>query len=174
MKALKKSPFYSVNFFPQICYIKYDMEAVIFIGIQATGKSTFFHEHYSATHVRINLDTLKTRHRESSLLEACIRAHQSFVVDNTNVLARERARYIQIARPAGYQIIGYFFYSLLDDALARNQQRVGKAIIPKKGVLAKYRAMQRPRYEEGFDRLYFVTIRPGGGFVVKEWDPSLA
>jgi len=36
------------------------MEAVIFTGIQAVGKSTFYKEHFFTTHVRINLDMLKT------------------------------------------------------------------------------------------------------------------
>ena len=64
------------------------MEAVILIGIQATGKSTFYKEYFYDTHVRINLDMLKTRRREDILLQACIQAKQSFVVDNTNILAR--------------------------------------------------------------------------------------
>ena len=41
------------------------MEAVIFVGLQASGKSTFYRERFSRTHVRINLDMLKTRHRET-------------------------------------------------------------------------------------------------------------
>jgi predicted kinase len=36
------------------------MEAIILIGIQASGKSTFFQQQFFATHVRINLDSLKT------------------------------------------------------------------------------------------------------------------
>jgi predicted kinase len=31
------------------------MQAVIFIGIQATGKSTFFKEMFFTTHIRINI-----------------------------------------------------------------------------------------------------------------------
>ncbi len=148
------------------------MEAVIFIGIQATGKSTFYKEHFHDTHVRINLDMLKTRRREDILLEACIRAQQSFVVDNTNILASERAKYISLARPAGYTITGYYFQSRLQDALQRNQQRGGKAVIPEKGVLAKYHHIQRPQYSEGFDRLFYVSIDPRGGFLVAEWDEA--
>jgi hypothetical protein len=34
------------------------MEAVILTGIQAAGKSTFYQERFSGTHVRINLDML--------------------------------------------------------------------------------------------------------------------
>jgi predicted kinase len=40
------------------------MQAIIFMGIQACGKSTFYHHKFALTHVRINLDMLKTRHRE--------------------------------------------------------------------------------------------------------------
>lgn len=70
--------------------------AIIFIGIQATGKSTFFRERFSDSHVRINLDMLKTRHREAKLLSVCIETHQSFVIDNTNPSRKERARYLNV------------------------------------------------------------------------------
>ena len=61
------------------------MEAVLFIGIPASGKSAFFKERFFDTHVRINLDMLKTRRRESLILRACLEGKQSFVIDNTNV-----------------------------------------------------------------------------------------
>lgn len=60
------------------------MEAIIFIGIQGAGKSTFYRHHFFNTHIRINLDMLKTRHREQIFLQACLEAKQPFVVDNTN------------------------------------------------------------------------------------------
>jgi predicted kinase len=145
------------------------MEAVIFIGIQATGKSTFYKERFFDTHVRINLDMLRTRHREDLLLEACILARQSFIVDNTNVRASERAKYITLARRAGFEVIGYYFHSGLQEALLRNQQRSGRGLIPEKGVLAKYHSMQRPSFTEGFGRLYYVSIEPGGRFHVETW-----
>ena len=50
------------------------MEAILFIGIQASGKSTFFAERFFKTHVRINLDMLRTRHREELLVKACLEA----------------------------------------------------------------------------------------------------
>lgn len=145
------------------------MEAVIFIGIQATGKSTFYTQRFAETHVRISLDMLKTRPREERLLLQCIRERKPFVVDNTNVLVRERSRYISAAKGAGYMVIGYYFETDLADALERNNQREGKAAIPWKGVVAKFRAMQRPRYAEGFDRLFLVRIGAGGEFVVRDW-----
>ena len=139
------------------------------IGIQATGKSTFYAQRFADSHVRINLDMLKTRPREERLLMQCIRERKPFVVDNTNVLARERARYISAAKGAGYQVIGYFFEANLTDALERNKQREGKAAIPWKGVVAKFRALQRPRYAEGFDRLFIVSIGTNSEFAVRDW-----
>jgi len=73
------------------------MEAIIFIGIQSTGKSTFFQQRLFASHVRINLDMLKTRNRERILLAACLEAKQPFVSDNTNLTREARAHYISQA-----------------------------------------------------------------------------
>jgi predicted kinase len=89
------------------------MEAVILIGIQAVGKSTFYYQRFFDTHMRINLDMLRTRRREQILVEACLTAKQSFVVDNTNVTRAERARYIPLARAAQFHIVGYYFQSTL-------------------------------------------------------------
>jgi signal recognition particle receptor subunit beta len=58
------------------------MDAIIFIGIQATGKSTFYKEQFFKSHVRVNMDMLKTRHREKLLLRTCLEMKQPFVVDN--------------------------------------------------------------------------------------------
>ena len=45
---------------------------VIMIGLQGSGKSTFYEKHLSADYVRVNLDTLKTRHQESLLIDGCV------------------------------------------------------------------------------------------------------
>jgi predicted kinase len=146
------------------------MEMILFIGIPGTGKSTFFRERFFETHVRINLDMLKTRHREMILIEACLHGQQSFVIDNTNVTVAERARYIAPAKAAGFRVAGYYFHSSLEPALRRNQQRRGKALIPPKGVLGRYHQLVVPQLSEGFDRLSYVKIDPGTGqFLVEEW-----
>ncbi len=66
------------------------MEAVIFCGIQASGKTTFYLERFFRTHIRLNLDMLKTRHRERVMLDACLETGQRFVVDNTTPTAQDR------------------------------------------------------------------------------------
>ena len=85
------------------------MEAIIFIGIQAAGKSVFYRDMFSDTHIRINLDMLKTRHREKLLLQACLEMRQPFVIDNTNPTRKDRVRYIPLVQDAGFQVIGYYF-----------------------------------------------------------------
>jgi predicted kinase len=144
-------------------------QAVIFIGVQATGKSTFFKDRFADTHVRINLDMLKTRQREKIILEACLEAHQSFVVDNTNPTVEDRQRYILPAKAAHFEVIGYYFQAELSALLKRNQGRVDKPPIPVAGVQAAYHKMEIPSAVEGFDKLLYVKIDAQGLFVVEEW-----
>ena len=143
------------------------MEAVLLVGIQGAGKSTFYRERFFDTHVRISLDMLKTRHRERILLRACLLAQQPFVVDNTNVLASERAAYIEPAKAAGFSVAVYYFDAELRAAIARNSRRQGKQAIPVKGVVGTYKRREPPRLEEGIDRLYTVRLTPENQFVVE-------
>lgn len=144
------------------------MEAIIFIGIQATGKSTFYKDNFFKTHMRINLDMLKTRKREDLLLEACIKAKQPLVIDNTNPSVIDRKKYIDIAKAAGFKVIGYYFQSSIGDAILRNEKRTGKEHIPLVGIKSTHAKMQLPNKEEGFDKLYYVRISEDE-FVVEEW-----
>ncbi len=145
------------------------MEAVIFVGIQASGKSTFYSQRFFETHIRINRDMLKTPHREQMLIEACLACQQSFVVDNTNVSREKRARYIALAKAAGFRVIGYYFRTKLGDSIARNRARVPGQIVPVKGIAGMYHQLQVPVPDEGFDNLYVVEINGAGGFDVQEW-----
>jgi predicted kinase len=144
------------------------MEAVLFVGIQGAGKSTFYQQRFFDTHVRISLDMLKTRYREQVFLHACILAKQPFVVDNTNVLAAERERYIAPAKEAGFRIVGYYFPVPVRQAIGRNQKREGKKKIPVQGILGTQKKLQPPRREEGFDVMYCVTVTEANELVVEE------
>lgn len=141
--------------------------AIIFIGIQASGKSTFYHERFE-DYVHINLDTLRTRNKEKLLLQECMEKGYSFVVDNTNPTKADREKYIQAARDNGYRIHGYYFQSSVSDCIARNQKREGKARIPDQAVASTHRKLELPEYEEGFDKLFYVCLK-GGNFIVDEW-----
>ncbi len=144
------------------------MEAVILIGIQGAGKSSFYRERFFNSHIRINLDMLKTRYREALFVQACILAKQPFVVDNTNVRTSERAKYIEPAREAGFKVVGYFFPPDVRGSIARNKKRAGKEAIPVPGLLGTAKRLQEPQADEGFDRLYVVRLTEGNEFVVEE------
>lgn len=149
------------------------MEAVLFIGIQGTGKSSFYKERFFTTHVRINLDMLKTKNRQQLLLGACLEAKQPFVVDNTNVTALARSYFITRAKGAGFRVVGYYFRSDVKAALLRNSQRTGIARVPDKALLSTYKQLQVPGLDEGFDALHYVRINEAGEFAVEEWQDEV-
>jgi predicted kinase len=142
------------------------MEAVIFVGVQGSGKTSFYLKRFFDTHVRISLDVLRTRHRERVLFAACLHAKQPFVIDNTNPLPADRARYIGPARAAGFRVLAYFFDTSLPDAIRRNNQRSATKRIPVPGVAGTFRKLQPPTLAEGFDRVHVVRIAADGEFVV--------
>ena len=115
------------------------MEAVVFVGIQASGKTSFYLARFFRTHLRISLDLLRTRHREALLLRACLEAKQPFVVDNTNPTAAERARYLLPAKEARFQTVGYYFPPALETCLERNAARPAPERVPPRGVVGALR-----------------------------------
>lgn len=145
------------------------MEAVIFIGIQGAGKSTFCRRNFFDSHVRINLDMLRTRHREELLVRACIAAKQPFVVDNTNPTRQERARYILPAKEAGFRLIAYYFASKVSECRQRLEGRLSAPSVPIAGLLGTYKRLELPNVDEGFDELSYVSITSDGAFKVSEW-----
>lgn len=149
------------------------MEAVIFTGIQASGKSTFYKERFFDTHVRISLDLLRTRHREMLLLNACLTSQQPFVVDNTNPTSAERSRYIELALTHGYRLTGFYFRSEVEGCKERNAGRSERQIVPLPGLLGTYKRLELPQLKEGYSALYYVTIAADGGFQVSEWQDEV-
>ncbi len=134
------------------------MQIIIFTGIQATGKSSFFKENFFDTHIRINFDMLKTKHRENLLVEACFQAKQPFVIDKTNPTIEERAKYIAQAKQHKFSVVGYYFASIIAEAIKRNEMREVNAKIPEKGIRGTFSRLQIPTFAEGFDELFYVNF----------------
>lgn len=146
------------------------MEAVVLIGLQASGKSSFYKERFFSTHVRISLDLLRTRNRERQILSACLETQQPFVIDNTNPTREERAKYIDAARTAKYSVVGYYFRSSAEECLGRNRNRTEP--VPDVGIRSTAKKLELPSLKEGFDTLNYVQLTEAG-FVVEEWNDEI-
>ena len=144
------------------------MELVILIGIQAAGKSSFFKERYADSHVRINRDMLRTKHRVRRLFDTCLELQQAAVLDQMNLLGRERRGWIRRAKDAGFRVVGFYFRSALEDSLARNAQRAEQQRVPERGIAGASSQLELPHPNEGYDELYYVRL--AGDFDLQPWE----
>ena len=148
------------------------MEAIILMGIQGAGKSSYFRERFFGTHLRISMDLMKSRHREGRFLALCLDSGMRFVVDNTNTTREERSRYIRPAKASGFSVIGYYFRSSVEECLRRNDTRLGTERIPEVAIRSAAKRLEQPTLAEGFDQLWYVRIQDGR-FVTEEWDDAV-
>jgi AAA domain len=127
------------------------MEAVIFCGVQGSGKTTLYRDRFLETHARVSMDMLRTRAREAAFLQVCLETRQPFVVDNTNPTAVDRRRYVEPARAAGFRVIGY----LIEADAPRSVNA------PPWAGRATAGRLVRPAPEEGFDELWHAVPAHG-------------
>src|SRR5689334_16340152 len=98
------------------CQVQRDyfrMEMIIFIGLQGSGKTTFYQTRLAATHKLISKDSLrnnkKPARRQTQLVEEALQANRSIVIDNTNPTLADRQSLIEQGRRYEARIIGYYF-----------------------------------------------------------------
>ena len=147
------------------------MELVLFTGLQASGKSTFYRTYFSATHAHISMDMLQhnknPRKRQLVLIEDALQAQQPVIVDNTNPTVTDRLPIITLGHLYGATIVGYYFDATVRQCIERYRQREGKAKVPDVAIYTTAKKMVRPAYAEGFDRLYEVIIAVPGAFLLR-------
>jgi len=150
-----------------------DMELVIFVGLQASGKSTFFRERLSATHVHVSKDLFRNNknpnRRQTQLIEAALEQGSSVVVDNTNPTVEDRRTLIELGREFGARIIGYYFEAEVRRCVGRNRRRLGKERVPDVAIFATAKKLVAPSYSEGFDELFHVRITDDSAFEVSPY-----
>ena len=147
------------------------MELVIFVGLQGAGKSTFYRTFFAATHALVSKDLLRNNRRPSrrqeQLITAALAAGQSVVVDNTNPAVADRAPLIALGQMHGALIAGYYFDAPIAACLARNRLREGKARVPDVALYTTAAKLVPPAYDEGFDRLFQVSLTAAGLYEVR-------
>jgi predicted kinase len=146
-------------------------EMVVLIGLQASGKTTFFQRRFAGTHVHVSKDTFpnarRPQTRQLRMLAEALDEGRSVVVDNTNPSAEEWAPLIEVARRHGARVAGYWFPPDLAGSKRHNALRTGKTRVPDVGLYATLKRLRPPGAEDGFDELYTVGFDGEGGFVVE-------
>ena len=147
------------------------VDVVIFVGLPAAGKTTFYGLRFAATHVHISKDlwpkSADKHARQARELKATLSSGRSVVIDNTNPTVADRALVIAAARAHGARVVGYYFAAEPREALGRNRGREGKARVPNVAIFTAAKRMVVPAWSEGFDELYRVTVAGEGGFKVE-------
>jgi predicted kinase len=152
-------------------------ELILFVGLQAAGKSSFYRARFAGTHELVSKDCLrhnrKPARRQRQLIEEALAAGRSVVVDNTNPRVEDRAELIALARLCGARVVGYYFESRLADCLERNRQRLGKARVPDIALYATRKRLSCPTRAEGFGQLYYVRLLGDDRFEVLDWNEEV-
>ena len=147
------------------------LELVIFIGLQASGKSTFFRGWFAATHELISKDLFPNNRnrnrRQEELIGAALSAGRPMVVDNTNPTVEDRRTLVRQGREHGAKIVGYYFESTARECIERNRLRAGKAKVPDVAIYATAKKLVPPSYSECFDEIFRVRLT-GFSFEVRQ------
>ena len=144
---------------------------MIFVGLPASGKTTFYQRRFAETHQHISKDhwprASNKDARQAEAMRAALAGGQSVVIDNTNPSAADRSPAIALAREYGARVVGYFFTATTREAVGRNRGREGKARVPDVAIFTKAKRLAVPSTEEGFDELHAVSIASDGDFMVQ-------
>lgn len=136
-------------------------ELIVFAGLPASGKSTYYRTHFAATHVHVSKDLMKnTRTRDAKqqqMIEAALREGKSVVVDNTNPTPAVRAPLIALGRRHGARVIAYYFEAVVKEAVARNRLREGAARVPDVAIFVTAKKLVPPSFAEGFDEVRVIA-----------------
>ena len=139
------------------------MELVLFVGLQASGKSTFFRERFAETHEHVSKDLLphnrNKNRRQENILRATLSAGRCVVVDNTSPTPEDRRPLVRLGHEYGAKVIGYFFEASVSECLRRNEMREGKARVPDVAIYVTAKKLVAPSIEEGFDELHCVRLK---------------
>ena len=127
-------------------------ELIILIGIPGSGKTTYYLNNYEGTHLHINLDTLKTRGRETAIFKAAVDTNTDIVIDNTNITREKRKKYIDYVKNKNYTIVAIHFIEEPETCIQRIQSRLRK--VPAGIVHQFHKEIEKPSFDEGVHTIY--------------------
>lgn len=145
---------------------KPSQELVIFVGVPASGKSTFARKHFVPHgYLHVNQDTLKTKEKCIKAAGQAIESGQSVVVDNTNASAEVRGAYLALAKAKAIPARCLHFKTDLDLAhhlnFFREKHSNGEIRrIPDVGYNMYKSKFEAPAAKEGFAEIVEVDWVP--------------
>ncbi|GHO54661.1 ATP-binding protein [Ktedonobacter robiniae] len=152
------------------------MELLLLIGLQGSGKSTFYRTRFASSHAYVSKDLLRNNRRPArrqlQQVEDALRQGQLVVVDNTNASRAERSELIELGKRLGARVIGYYFAADVTRSRERNARREGRQRVPDVAIFATLKRLERPDYSEGFDELFFVRNNDEDGFDISPWQST--
>ncbi|MEU6811602.1 ATP-binding protein [Streptomyces sp. NPDC046831] len=147
-------------------------ELAVLVGLQASGKSTFYHQRLAGRFDLVSKDLFprSARHkqaRQMRLVGQALAAGRSVAVDNTNPSPDEWCPLIDAGRAHGAAVLAYWFPPDPQSSLRRNAARPGRARVPDVGIHATLKRLRRPGTGDGFDAVFEVRFDGRGGFEVR-------
>jgi predicted kinase len=136
------------------------VELAILIGVPGSGKSSYQRAKLSG-HVLVSKDLMPNVRdraaRQLRLIEQALRQGRDVVVDNTNPSRAARAPLVEIARRHGARVVAYYFPVDIATAIVRNEQREGRARVPKVAIFTARKRLEPPATDEGFDDIITIS-----------------
>ncbi|ALG07451.1 ATP-binding protein [Kibdelosporangium phytohabitans] len=127
------------------------MRVAILIGLQASGKTTFYRRHLAETHAHVSKDNFPKggdrQKRRLGLIKEALEAGRDAAVDNTNPSPAQWAPLIALARSFDAEVTAYWFPVDVEASIARNAARASP--VPDVGLFATLRLTGA----DGFDKV---------------------
>ncbi|MFJ8649758.1 AAA family ATPase [Streptomyces sp. NPDC093546] len=152
-------------------------DVAVLIGLQASGKSTFYERCLSDRYALVSKDLMprkarRKQERQMLLVREHLAAGRPVAVDNTNPSPQEWRPLVELAHAEGATVTAYWFPPDVAGSLGRNAAREGRDRVPEVGVLATLKRLRRPSPSDGFDAVREVRFDGRGGFEVRPARPG--
>ncbi|MGW3169794.1 AAA family ATPase [Streptomyces sp. NPDC001153] len=149
-----------------------DVDVAVLVGLQASGKSTFYTRCLSGQYALVSKDLFprgakNKQRRQMRLVEEHLVAGRPVAVDNTNPSPQEWGTLVELAHTHGATVTAYWFPPDAAGSLRRNAAREGRDRVPDVGVLTTLKRLRKPSPADGFDEVREVRFDGRGGFDVR-------
>ena len=130
---------------------------VIFVGLPASGKSTYFKRYLEQTHILVSKDLMGSSKNKDKIQAEMLCLHlgsnKDTVVDNTNVSKAIRAPLVALAHDLGQKVEIYWFDTPAKICIQQNELRSGKARVPNVAIYTLAKKFEQPNDSEGADKI---------------------